>query len=95
MGSKSYAKVRDELVAAQRTFIGTELSIATTIADIAKRHYQEGNSDHGDHKGEAENALKTVRYFSATTDLLTSAEIGVLASRCEELERIVSTLNGG
>jgi hypothetical protein len=36
-----------------------------------------------------ENAIKTVRYFMATTDLLTDAEVHVLARRCDNLERIV------
>ena len=48
---------------------------------------QDGNRS----KGQAETALKTVRHFIATTDLLTSAAIDLLAKRCDELERIVET----
>jgi hypothetical protein len=40
----------------------------------------------------AETALKTVRYFIATTNLLTAAAIDSLAKRCDDLELIVATL---
>jgi hypothetical protein len=93
-GPKSYADRRDELAKTQLAFLETDLSMAVTFADIAKRHYEQRNSQDGDRcKGQAENALKTVRYFIKTTDLLTGPAIDLLAKRCEELERIVATLN--
>ena len=94
MASKSYAELRDELAKTQRTFLETELSIAATFADMARQRYKEGDLEDGDRiKGQAETALKTVRHFIATTDLLTSATIKLFAKRCDELEPIVATLN--
>jgi hypothetical protein len=81
------------LAKTQRAFLETELSLGITFADMAKRDYEQGNSQHGDQrKAEAETALKTVRHFIATTDLLGSAVLDSLAKRCDELERIVATL---
>jgi hypothetical protein len=93
MGLKSYTELRNELAAAQRTFLETDLTLLVTFADMARRHYQQGDSQHGDRcMSHAETAIKTVRYFSATTDLLAGAEVHVLARRCDKLERIVSTV---
>lgn len=33
----------DELAKAQRDFLETDLSLATTFADLAKRRYQQGD----------------------------------------------------
>jgi hypothetical protein len=86
-------KLRDELARAQQDFLETDLSLAATFADLAKRRYQEGHSHEADlSKGHAESALGTVRYFIATTDLLSGAVIDSLAQRCDELERIVATM---
>ena len=93
MSFKFFTELRNELAAAQRSFLKTDLTLISTFADMAKRHYEQGDSEYGDRcKGQAENGIKTVRYFSATTDLLTSAEVHVLERRCDQLERIVSTV---
>jgi hypothetical protein len=90
---KSFPELRKELAAVQRTFLEADLAIAATIAEIAARHYKEGNPQDGNRcKGESERAIQTVRYFISSTDLLTGAEAHVLARRCNKLERIVSTL---
>jgi hypothetical protein len=93
MAPKSYAELRDELAETQRTFLETELSLAATFADVAKWRYKDGDSEDGKQsKGQAETAIKTVRHFIATTNLLTGAAIDLLAKRCDELEQIVATL---
>lgn len=66
MRFKSYAELREEFAAAQRTFLETDLALAATIADIAKRHHQQGNSEHGDRcKGEG-TCLRIKRAQSPT-----------------------------
>jgi hypothetical protein len=91
--SKSYAELRDELAETQRTFLETELSLAAVFAEMAKQPYRDGDPQEGDQsKGHAETALKTVRYFVVTINLLTRSEIDLLIKRCDELERIVATL---
>jgi hypothetical protein len=93
MASKTYAELRDELAETQRTFLETELSLVVTFADLAKQRYEHGDSQDGDRcKGQAETAIKTVRHFIATTDLLGSATFDLLAKRCDQVERIVATL---
>jgi hypothetical protein len=96
MGYKSYTELRAELAAAQRKFLETDLAIAATFAEMATRHCKEGDSQHGDRCiGQAEKAIKTVRHFIATTDLLAGAEGHVLARRCDQLERTLSRLKRG
>ena len=87
-------ELRDELAAAQRNFLETDLSLAATFADVAKRRYEAGDSDRADwSKHHAEVALRTIRYFVATTDLLSAAVLDSLAQRCNELERILVSLD--
>ena len=87
------AELRVELARAQRNFLETDLSLAATFADIAKRRYETGDSDKAYRsKGHAEVAIRTVRYFIATTDLLCIDVVDSLAQRCDELEQILATL---
>ena len=67
----AFVELRDKLARAQRYFLETDLSLAATFTDIAERRYETGDSEKADRsKGHAEIALRTVRYFIATTDLL-------------------------
>jgi hypothetical protein len=95
MAPKSYTELRDELAKTQRAFLETDLSLGITFADMAKQRYEHGDSQDGDRcQRQAETAIKTVRYFIATTDLLSSAVLDALAKRCDELERIVAAVRG-
>jgi hypothetical protein len=88
-----HSELRDELGRVQRDFLEADLSLAATFVDIAKRRYEDGESQKADwSKRHAEAALRTVRYFIATTSLLSGAVVDSLAQRCDELEQILARL---
>src|SRR5580704_6903126 len=82
-----------EMARAQQRFLETDLSLAATFADLAKWHYKDVDLPIADRcKGHAEVAIRAVRYFIATTELLSATLIDSVARRCDELEEIVARL---
>jgi hypothetical protein len=89
----AFVKLRHGLATAQQRFLETDLSLATTFADAARSRYESGDSPKGDwSKGNAQVAVRTIRHFMATTDLLDVSVIDSLARRCDELEQILVKL---
>jgi hypothetical protein len=84
--------LRYEMARAQQRFLETDLSLAATFAHLAKWHYKDVDLPIADRcKGHAEVAIRAVRYFIATTELLSATLIDSVARvRCDELEERLS-----
>ena len=89
------AEVRQANSLTKRHFLETELSLVSTLIDLARRRYKSGNGRDGDEsKVRAREAIETVRRFIGTADL-NPAGSALFARRCNELERAVTALTGG
>jgi len=89
------AEVRQANSLTKRHFLETELSLVSTLIDLARRRYQSGNRRDGDECNvRARLGIETVRRFIGTADL-NPAGSALFARRCNEFERAVTALTGG
>jgi hypothetical protein len=76
----------------KRYFLEAELSLVSTLIDIARGRYQRGNRRDGDRsKAHAEKAIETTRYF-IQSNYLSPALKALFERRCDELEQAVAAL---
>src|SRR5262249_43209390 len=76
----------------RRHFLETELSVISTLIDVARGRYQRGNRRDGDlSNADARERIATVRRFIGTADF-SPARTAFFARRCGDLERAVAAL---
>jgi len=86
------AQIREESAEVKRHFLETELSLVSTLIDLARGRYQRANRRDGDQsKAHAREAIATVRHFIGTADL-SPAVTASFAHRCNDLERALAAL---
>ena len=86
------AEIRQQSAEVKRHFLETELSLVSTLIELARERYQSGNRRDGDQsKAHAREAIATVRRFSETAEF-SPLQTAVFARTCNELERAIAAL---